>query len=302
VHPVIFEIPILGLPLHTYGLMIVTGFMLGMFVVSRQGQRHGGYHEEVMDFGFWALIGGMIGARVVFIMVNAREYFIEKPFVEVPQLGFKIPAVFAIWQGGLVFYGAALGGFIAFIIYAKKHKLPMLKMADILIPALPLGHAFGRLGCVAAGCCWGDPFYHMEHGAVISDIPLAMRFPEGSLAYGSLLRTETVDVVSHMKEVGHTLPLFPSQLVESFGVLAIFFFLTWVHSRKWFHGQVLLTFAIAYPVLRSILEIFRGDAGRGYVIDGVLSTSQFISIFVALASLVTLFILRQKQKNKAALS
>ena len=89
---------------------------------------------------------------------------------------------------------------------------------------------------------------------------------------------------------------------KSFGVLAIFFFLTWVHSRKWFHGQVLLTFAIAYPVLRSILEIFRGDAGRGYVIDGVLSTSQFISIFVALASLVTLFILRQKQKNKAALS
>jgi phosphatidylglycerol:prolipoprotein diacylglycerol transferase len=105
-----------------------------------------------------------------------------------------------------------------------------------------------------------------------------------------------------MKEVGHTLPLFPSQLVESLGVLTIFFFLTWVHSRKWFHGQVLLTFAIAYPVLRSILEIFRGDAGRGYVIDGVLSTSQFISIFVALASLVTLFILRQKQKNKAALS
>ena len=51
-HPVIFEIPLLGLPLHTYGLMIVTGFMLGMFVVSRQGKRHGGYHEEVMNFGF----------------------------------------------------------------------------------------------------------------------------------------------------------------------------------------------------------------------------------------------------------
>ena len=299
-HPVIFEIPILGLPLHTYGLMIVTGFMLGMFVVSRQGKRHGGYHEEVMDFGFWALIGGMIGARVVFIIVNAREYFIEKPFVEVPQLGFKIPAVLAIWQGGLVFYGAALGGFIAFVIYAKKHKLPMLKMADILIPALPLAHAFGRIGCVAAGCCWGDAFYHMHDGEVIADIPLAMRFPEGSLAYGSLLRTESAEIIGYMKEAGHTLPLFPSQLVESFGVLSIFFFLTWVHSRKWFHGQVLLTYAIVYPILRSILEIFRGDAGRGYVIDGVLSTSQFISIFVALASLITIFILRKKQKSLTA--
>jgi len=298
VHPVLFEIPFIGLPLHTYGFMIVTGFVLGMFVCSRQGRIHGGYHEEVMDFGFWALIGGMIGARVVFIMVNAREYFVEKPWVEVPQLGIQIPAVLAIWQGGLVFYGAALGGFLAFVIYAKKKNLPMLKMADMIIPALPLAHAFGRIGCVAAGCCWGDAFYHMHEGAAIADIPLAMRFPEGSLAYGSLLRTESAEVVTLMKEAGHTLPLFPSQLVESLGVLSIFFFLTWAHSRKWFHGQVLLTYAILYPILRSFLELFRGDAGRGYVIDGVLSTSQFISILVATASLITLFVLRQK--NKAA--
>jgi len=299
VHPVILEIPFIGLPLHTYGFMIVTGFILGMLVCTRQGRRHGGYHEEVMDFGFWALIGGMIGARVVFIMVNAREYFIEKPFVEVPQLGIKIPAVLAIWQGGLVFYGAALGGFIAFVIYAKKRNLPMLKMADMLIPALPLAHAFGRMGCVAAGCCWGDAFYHMHEGKVVADIPLAMRFPEGSLAYGSLLRTENPEVVGYMKEVGHTLPLFPSQIMEAFGVLAIFFFLNWVLSRKWFHGQVLLTYAIVYPILRSTLEFFRGDAGRGYVIDGVLSTSQFISILVASASLITLFVLRKKQKAAA---
>ena len=84
------------------------------------------------------------------------------------------------------------------------------------------------------------------------------------------------------------------------GVLAIFFLLNWVLSRKWFHGQVLLTYAIVYPILRSILELFRGDAGRGYVIDGVLSTSQFISILVAGASLITMFVLRQKQKTAAA--
>ena len=176
----------------------------------------------------------------------------------------------------------------------------MLKMADMLIPALPLAHAFGAHGLCGCRLLLGDAFYHMHEGEVIADIPLAMRFPEGSLAYGSLLRTESAEVVGYMKEMGHTLPLFPSQIMEAFGVLAIFFLLNWVLSRKWFHGQVLLTYAIVYPILRSTLEFFRGDAGRGYVIDGVLSTSQFISILVAGASLVTLFVLRQKQKVAAA--
>jgi phosphatidylglycerol:prolipoprotein diacylglycerol transferase len=160
---------------------------------------------------------------------------------------------------------------------------------------LPLAQAFGRLGCVSAGCCWGDAAFHFDDaGQVISDIPLAAMFPEGSLAYSSLISSSTGEIREVMRASGTTVPLIPIQLIESFGVGMIFLVLLVVRSRKWFHGQVLLTYGILYPILRSINEMFRGDAERGYVIDGVLSTSQFISLVVATASLITIVIVRRR--------
>jgi len=284
-HPVLFRLPLVDWPLHSYGVLIAIGFIVGISVALREARRQGEFEEESLDFAFWALVGGMVGARIYFIAVNWEQYFVTHPLVSVDILPFRIPAVFAVWQGGLVFWGGALGGVVAFFIYCHRHNINAAKFADLAIPSLSLGHFFGRLGCFAAGCCWGEPAYHLNAGQVVTDIPFAAQFPPQALAYTSLIRTADTETVRLMSDLGTTLPLHPVQLYESFGELIIFALLILVRSRKWFHGQVALSFFILYPILRSVMELFRGDPERGYLIDGVLSWGQFTSILVALGAI-----------------
>ena len=300
-HPVLFTIPIINLPVHTYGVMIVSGFLLAMYACFRVATKEGRFAEDVLDFAFWALVGGMIGARIYFIIVNWEQYFITQPF----HPKYKIPSVLVVWEGGLVFWGAALGGLTAFIIYCYRRKfnvLESLRFADVCILGLPLAHIFGRFGCVAAGCCWGDTMFHFDGAQVIADIPLAAQFPKEALAYSSLFASAAPDVQEYMRSTGHTVPLFPSQLAESFGVSLVFLALLFVRSRKWFHGQVVLSYFVFYPVLRSILEIFRGDPERGYVIDNVLSVGQATSIVVAIVAFATILTLRARSSKNEVLT
>ncbi len=303
-HPVLFKLPFIDWPLHTYGVLIVTGFLAAMFVAWREAIRQGEYADDVLDFAFWALLGGMIGARIVFIIVNWRQYFIDQPWDTVA--GISIPAVLVVWKGGLVFYGAALGGFIAYLLFARKRGINgsnMLKVADMMIVGLPLAAAFGRLGCIAAGCCWGDSAYTLDaDGHFHSTIPLAIQFPKGALAYQSLITTEGAEVVRAMKAVGATAPLIPIQLIDAFGEVGLFIALLFVRSRKWFHGQVLLSYGILYPLWRTTLEMFRGDGERGYLIPGLLSTSQFISLCLAVTSLIAIVVIRKRSMNKLSLT
>ena len=123
---------------------------------------------------------------------------------------------------------------------------------------------------------------------------MRMGVGEGGLAYQSLISSVDGDVTARMREMHSTMPLIPIQLIEAFGEACIFLILLVVRSRKWFHGQVILTYGILYPILRSINEMMRGDAERGYLIDGVLSTSQFISLLVAAGSFVAIAVLRRR--------
>ncbi len=293
-HPILFRIPFLGWPIHLYGVMIVTGFMLALYVVFRQAKRIGKYEEDILDFGFWALLGGILGARILFIIVEWRQYFIDDPWVSIGSI--KIPRVLALWQGGLVFWGAALGGFIAFLIFAQKRSLPKLLLADMLVLGLPLAQMFGRLGCLSAGCCFGKPFYHLgSDGSVIANLPLVMKFPLGSIAYYDIIQSADTQTAGLMYKMGTTLPLFPSQLAESFGAGIIFFILLLMIPRKWFHGQILICYGILYSIMRSFLEVFRGDIERGFIFDDLLSTSQFVSILVVVASLIAVVVLKKRK-------
>jgi len=298
-HPVLFRIPLVDWPLHTYGVLIAVGFIVGIALGVREARRQGQYEEEVLDFAFWALVGGMVGARVYFILVNWKQYFVTNPLVSVDLLPFRIPAVLAVWQGGLVFWGGALGGVVAFFIYCRRHQIDLAKFADLCIVSLPMGHFFGRLGCFSAGCCWGETAYHIDAGKVVSDLPWAALFPTKSLAYTSLIRTADTESVRLMTELGTTLPLHPVQLYESFGELIIFVLLVLIRSRKWFHGQVTLSYFILYPILRSIMELFRGDPERGYLIQGVLSWGQATSIAMALCA-ITIIVWRRFKLGQTA--
>jgi len=281
------------LPLHTYGLMIAIGFLTAAHLSGRAAERYAtidgtafylpgaptlararkdgneavgrAARQHFLDLVLWIFVGAMIGARLLFIVVNWSG----------PNgYGANPARIFQIWSGGLVFYGGFIGAAVASVLYARKHRLNFRAVADIAIPGVALGHFFGRMGCISAGCCWGklaDP-----------DFVLGIRFPEGALAYKDMLNDPAHRdfLLAH----GTTPPLHPTQLYEGLGELGLFFLLLLLRKNKRFHGQVLIAWLALYAILRLSIETFRGDWGRGMLftwpVDDplLLSTSQLVGI------------------------
>jgi phosphatidylglycerol---prolipoprotein diacylglyceryl transferase len=244
-----------SLPLHTYGLMIASAFVVGIWLAQREARRQGLDPERVADLSFWILVAALVGSRVYYIFVNWNDYFGANAWV-FTRLG-RIPRLLAVWEGGLVFYGGFIASALGAAWYLRRHQMPFLPYADTLIPSVAFGHFLGRIGCFAAGCCWG--------GTCDPALPWGARFPPDSLAYQSFAAREGgARFLDHVHLT--TLPLHPTQLYESLGELALFALLVlWVRPRKRFHGQPLATWLMAYAVLRTVVEAFRGDVERGVV-------------------------------------
>jgi phosphatidylglycerol:prolipoprotein diacylglycerol transferase len=243
------------IPIHTYGFLIALGFLTAVFVIRRLAERAKLDPERVLDLTFWLLLVGFAGARILFI-ITRLSYFMSDPL-----------AMFKVWEGGLVFFGGPLACVPFLVWYVRKYKLPVWKVADALIPGLVIAHMFGRFGCLAAGCCYGKPT---------------------GTDFGVRLYSDLVD------RQFQGIPLHPTQLYEASALFILFWGLLYVFRHKRFDGQVVLTYFMTYPIIRSIVETFRGDLIRGFVIDDVLSTSQFISILVFLAA-TALLVYRLKQ-------
>ncbi len=239
-YPLLFKFGFLKI--HTYGLMIVTGFLVGLYFVQKEARRQGINPERIVDVSFWGLGAGLLGGRIVYI-ITRWDYFSQ-----------HVAEVLYFWEGGLVFYGGFIGGITAFYIYCRRNKLPFLQIVDIAVPSLAIAHFFGRLGCFSAGCCFGKPVEGSLPWAVTFSNPLSLA-PLG-------------------------IPLHPTQLYDALNALLIFGVLMIAKKHKKFMGQQLCIYMILYAIGRSIVEIYRGDTIRGFVIDPYLSTSQFISIFI----------------------
>ncbi len=277
-HPVLFKIPLIDLPIHTYGMMIALGFLIGMQLGAREARRidvspQRDFDRFISDLTFWILIAAMVGARIVFIIVEWDDSYARDPF-----------KMFRVWEGGLVFFGGLIGSLLFSVYFSHRKGRNFFLVADVLMPAVALGQCFGRLGCLAAGCCWGkqvDPNFFS-----------AIQFPAGSLIYGSMQRSGLLAA-----DAVHTLHVHPVQLYESLGALMIFFILTFMRSKKRFHGQILLGYLFLYPLLRSALEFLRGDIARGENVLGTpLSTSQFISSILFTVAIALFIYLTQKKK------
>ncbi len=266
----------LRLPLHSYGLLIAGGFITGIWLAQREGKRRGQDPERIADLTFWILVAALVGSRVYFILVNWRDYFEASTFLANTSFG-RIPRVLAIWEGGLVFYGGFIGSVLVAWLYMRRHGMNFLAHADTLIPSVALGHFFGRLGCYAAGCCWGD----VAH----AHLPWMVHFPPESLAYQTFAGRATPGAFL-AADRSATLPLHPTQLYESFGELGLFLLLVVVvRPRKRFHGQVLATWLLLYAVLRTVVESFRGDVERGVVLGLGVGTWTSLVIFAAGAAI-----------------
>ncbi len=238
--------------LHTYGLLIATGFVLGILLAVRRAQREFLDPNMILDLSFWILVAAMVGSRVFYIIVNINDY-IADPL-----------SLLKIWTGGLVFYGGFIGAVATSWYFCRRKGISFLRISDVMIPSVALGHFFGRLGCYSAGCC---------HGSAT-----------GSNFFGSIYTAPgTVVAHSHLLNI----PIHPTPLYEALGELSIFGILIWLRKRKRVNGQLLAAWLMMYPVWRFMTEMFRGDIERGilFPIDlfgdsmpDLLSTSQVVSV------------------------
>lgn len=244
------SIPLLGgVTIYTYGALVASAFLCGIFWIMHEARLAGVDRGKVADLTFYVIVAAIVGSRILYVIVE-YERFLAHPL-----------DILKIWEGGLVFYGGLLACIAISWWYAKRQGWTLRGTADLFMPGVALGHAIGRVGCLMAGCCYGRP--------VSGDPWWALTFPyrESSLAPTGI-------------------PLFPSQPIESLMELMIFGILIAVRRHKKFEGQVFLIYLIIYAVLRSILEVFRGDMVRGFIIPGILSTAQLISLLVIIVSIV----------------
>jgi len=161
--PELFELPFIHVTIKSYGLMMVIGFILGVSLMCHCARRIKHNPEYVTNAALYALISGVIGARIFFIMHNFDSYRNH------------ILSIFAIWNGGLEYIGGVFLAIIVVFIYLKKKKLPVRIYMDMITIGLMIGLAFGRIGCYLNGCCFGKP----------TTSACSITFPYGSLAYES---------------------------------------------------------------------------------------------------------------------
>jgi len=152
-----------GLPIRGYGAMMLAGSVTAIWLAVRRAQQVGFDPEQVFSLAFWLFIGGVLGARLFYLI----EYW-NQPQFQAGDWWSKLKQAVNFTEGGLVVYGSLIGGTLAFVIFVRRHRLPALAWADLIAPSLMIGLAFGRIGCLLNGCCYGGESQHAW----------AIRFPQ----------------------------------------------------------------------------------------------------------------------------
>ncbi|MCF8033815.1 MAG: prolipoprotein diacylglyceryl transferase [Desulfarculaceae bacterium] len=243
-YPILFSIG--PLTLHTYGVMLALGAALGMLLYTGLAKNAGLDPDRAMSLALWLLISGLIGSRLMFVILEPSQ-FMRAPW-----------RVLAIWEGGLVFYGGVAGAAVVGIWLMRRWKLPVLTLMDCVAPALALAQAIGRIGCFSAGCCYGLPWEDGWCAVTFSD--------PHSLA-------------------PRNIALHPAQLYTTATLLVVCGLLLLLWRRRSFAGQIFFTYGFLHGVARVIIETFRGD-WRGEPMLGLTPTAWFalgLAVFSAAA-------------------
>jgi phosphatidylglycerol:prolipoprotein diacylglycerol transferase len=255
VKPIAFQFG--SFSIHWYGVMVAIAFLAGLWTASRRASLSHISAEKILDLGPWLIVGSIIGARTLYVITFWREQFAHESFTE----------IFMVQKGGLVYYGGLIGASLAVILYCRIKKLGLWVMADVLAPSIALGYVFGRIGCLLNGCCYGRQ----------CSLPWAIRFPEGH-------DTHPVGLPAT--------PVHPTEIYDSLLSLALYLGLAWLYRRKKFNGQVFGAYLISYSLLRSFVEMFRGDYPvYQHFLGGWATPAQLVSIGILGAGVVLLVVL-----------
>ncbi len=245
-------------PIGGYGAMLALGILLGALLAARAASRAKMDVGAVVAAVGFCVGGALAGGSLLFVLVEWAR-------TGDPMTGIRQP--------GLVFYGSPIGGFLGLWFGARQLEVPLGRLLDLTIPAIPLAHALGRIGCFLGGCCygraWGDPSLW------------AVRY------------THEMAPGAHPSIWRHPTPLY-----EAFGLLILAFALAAWPLEKVGRGVRVGVYVLAYGVLRFGVEMFRGDAVRGVFFGGTLSTSQLIAL--GAVALGTAIVWRQRQVPQLA--
>ena len=272
-HPDLFSLGFLDVK--TYGACMALGFLAAWQVIAWLCRRTGRNPEPLSNLLLLMMVVGVVGARLAYVIEHWTAEFAAAPL-----------RVLRVDQGGLMFYGGFILAALVFVAWCRAHRERILPLTDLFAVVVPLGHAFGRIGCFFYGCCYGR---------LAPASACAVAFPRGSPAWHEQLREGLIS-----NSAAHALPVLPTQLFEAAAVALLFAALCALYCRFWKRAPGLLSgaYLVGYACIRFGIEILRGDP-RAAV--GPFSISQTISLalFLIGTTLVVRAIARRDTQDRS---
>lgn len=270
-HPILFKIG--ALPIGTYGLMLVLGFWSGSWLIQRLAVRDGHDQEAVGSLTIRLLIAGVLGAKVLLIIVG-----LWTPSGFPGSMSWDQVFTLDTLRAGGVVHGAILAGFITLVFSVRTmESSKRWSLGDAVVCGVALGQGLGRLGCLAAGCC---------HGTAC-DLPWAITF--------------TNPLAEQYSGTPLFQPLHPTQIYMSLAGFVILGILLWVQKHRKYYGQVFALYFLLEGLARMILETWRGDGSRGaWFGTEWLSTGRFTGLSLIFLSILLYYFASRSQSTVRA--
>ncbi|HXO44114.1 MAG TPA: prolipoprotein diacylglyceryl transferase [Candidatus Cybelea sp.] len=240
-HPVLFQIG--SVTIYTYGVLAAAGFLAGLWYAYHRAPIVGLDPNQVWNLGIWGILVALAVSKI-WLILSVWDYYSANP-----RQIFSI----ATFQSAGVFYGGLVGGLLWVILYTHSQKMSLLAVLDLMAAPVALGHAIGRLGCFAAGCCYGKPT---------------------SVGWGV---TFTNPVTEKISGTPLDVSLHPTQLYESAAEFLNFAILVLLGAKRRTTGRIIGAYFILYGIERGTIEFFRGDPGRTLLFHNRLSLMQIVS-------------------------
>jgi phosphatidylglycerol:prolipoprotein diacylglycerol transferase len=217
-YPILFELG--GFQIRSYGVIVALSFVVALWMSTREAERKGLDPKLVQDFAVYGLIGGILGARLYFVLFSAPRHFLNNPW-----------EIFAVWSGGIGIIGALLGGFVVAVWFCHRKGVSFLRFGDTLVPGIALGQTVGQLACLLNGDSYGRP----------TDLPWAITYTDPH-ALAPL-----------------NIPLHPVEIYEM-AVYFLVFLLVWkIRNYHSIDGFTFFTYLAGYGTARFVVDFFRGD-------------------------------------------
>ena len=237
---------------HTYGLCMALGFLSGWQAAVWLCKRTGQNADQLTSLLTWLMLASVLGARTAYVMEHWTSEFADNPL-----------AVLRFDQGGLMFYGGLIAAAFVLALYARVHRTHLFQITDLVLAVVPLGHAFGRIGCFMHGCCYGK----ITHSCI------GVAFPNGSPAWWEQVSASPPLIAQTALA---SLPVIPTQLIESAANFALFAALYTLYPKRFTRrGFITGSYLVSYAILRFGIECLRGDPRLAI---GPFSISQAISL------------------------